>query len=370
MKKLLLFILLFPCAVAHAAFAPSAGTTHKGVTVDATTDIYVGTTGAEIYDANLDPYVDALTLTTLASGDIIYFLDATDTLNPKKGDVADLIGIGGSGSLNTIALFTPDGTTLGDSSFIEGSGNFYGATDGTNFNVGACIDNRERIRLDAANNKLEFFADNVETMQMNGTSISQITTNVAGNLSVTTGGELRLTNTCGTNRMDIQQNFISGLKSIEMPNVNGGFFAVDNGLTAGFVPQATAEDGELVDTNLSEDGDGDMDVTGGSHDGKIPTIGITVDAGFSADDQVLDIITSTTVVASDLGVAASRTFTLDTTDMVIGWTYILRWEGANAGELLDTGIYELSGDWRPTDGDTLTITWNGTIVSELARSAN
>ena len=378
MKKLLLFILLFPCAVAHAAFAPSAGTTHKGVTVDATTDIYVGTTGAEIYDANLDPYVDALTLTTLASGDIIYFLDATDTLNPKKGDVADLIGIGGSGTIGTVSMFTPDGTTLGDSPLIT-SGTKLIFPDGTfasnvvsigfagDEDVGfarAC----SGIRLIGGTPSRIFDATEVN-MTLDVPLIVNDPVTVASGLLAVLDGELQLGDT-GVDRVQLSNSLIGAAAvTLNLPNLNGTL-AVDNGLTADVVPKATASAGELVDSNLSEDGDGDMAVAGGSHDGKVSTVGITVHAALAADDTVIDITTSTTELSSNNGTAANRTFTIDTSDMVIAWTYILRWEGANAGELLDTGIYELSADWRPTDGDTLTITWNGTIVSELARSAN
>ena len=89
----------------------------------------------------------------------------------------------------------------------------------------------------------------------------------------------------------------------------------------------------------------------------------------TADDQVVtttDI--SFIVLSSDDAVAANRTFTL--TAGADGQQLTLLWSGANAGELLDTGIAILTAAFTPDADDTLTLISNGTNWYEKSRAAN
>jgi len=71
-------------------------------------------------------------------------------------------------------------------------------------------------------------------------------------------------------------------------------------------------------------------------------------------------------LSSDSGTASSRTFTLASgpsgaSGKNNGWTILLQWTGANAGEMLSTASnVVLSADWRPADGDMLSLIWDTT----------
>ena len=119
MKKLLLFIFLFPLAL-QGAFTPTNPVEFKGVTVD-TSNAYHAPTGGQIYDTNLQPFIICAPLATPIAGDFFLFTDTTSCGVLSKGDIADLLSgacvvIGpGTGGVLPIWLAGACSTTVGDS---------------------------------------------------------------------------------------------------------------------------------------------------------------------------------------------------------------------------------------------------------------
>jgi hypothetical protein len=114
MKKLLLILLFFVPLIAEAAFVPAGCAANETPVIDPTTKLYNGpTTGAQIYNANLPPYIACLTLGVPVCGELGAYRDTCGVI--KSFDFGALGTIQGCGTLGTIAMFTPDGTTIGDS---------------------------------------------------------------------------------------------------------------------------------------------------------------------------------------------------------------------------------------------------------------
>lgn len=91
----------------------------------------------------------------------------------------------------------------------------------------------------------------------------------------------------------------------------------------------------------------------------------------TADNQVVDVWgKGVHKISSDSVTATDRTFTL--TGNQNGSEITLLWEGANAGELLDTGNACLSADWTPDANDSLRLIYTNTAACwvEISRSAN
>lgn len=105
------------------------------------------------------------------------------------------------------------------------------------------------------------------------------------------------------------------------------------------------------------------------------TEGIVYGSGFAiaaqgvmllVDDFAIGVISGKVEIESDNGTAANRTFHLDNgyngTSMA-GLEVQLQWKGSNAGELLaaDSNV-AISADWRPVQGDILSVIWDNNVV--------
>lgn len=91
----------------------------------------------------------------------------------------------------------------------------------------------------------------------------------------------------------------------------------------------------------------------------------------TADDQAVTPGSNTVLqLTSDNATATNRTFTLSATGAITGQIYVLIGPATNQCEIADTGIQVLSATWSPTTGDTLTLLFDGTNFTEIARSNN
>jgi hypothetical protein len=93
----------------------------------------------------------------------------------------------------------------------------------------------------------------------------------------------------------------------------------------------------------------------------------------TADNQTVTPGTTTRLFfTSDDATGTNRTITLSTTGAVLGEQYILFAPSSNAMELPDNtanGV-QLSADWTPDAGDTLTLVFDGTYFRQTSVSAN
>jgi len=90
----------------------------------------------------------------------------------------------------------------------------------------------------------------------------------------------------------------------------------------------------------------------------------------TADNQVVTPGAFTRIELTSDDVAANREFTLSTTGAVTGAIYCLLAPPTDGCQLLDTGIFNLSGNWIPNAGDTLMLWFDGSNFNEVSRSDN
>lgn len=94
----------------------------------------------------------------------------------------------------------------------------------------------------------------------------------------------------------------------------------------------------------------------------------------TADGQTVTPTKSCINLSSNDATAGNRTFKL--AQATAGTRLTIMWSGTNAGELLDdsaqgtAGNHRMSGDWTPTQYDTIDFISNGTDWHERSRSAN
>lgn len=365
-------MLLVSVVTLQAQLTPPCGSSFtSGVTVDSCSKVLRRPLGAPFFDANLDPYVCGLPLVVAEGTDVFYLLDGTDCLNPKKSTIQSIVDL-------AMGCVTICGTpcTLGM---------FNGTGDGM-------IDSKLR---QAACNTLIY--EN------------------------------------GCNDATFSFASLTGPQTYSYADVTG-FLAVDNGLTLNSLAKATATNGELVDSTIKDTGFGvgfrdaccfltfqvnygvgavesyrsfqmknrqqlqffestgngsnslgiraptclaASTIYGLAHvndDANASAFIVPVSLGNSvtliADDTVVSISDTFQTIASDNACSALRTFTLGFCRMVEGAEYTLRWAGCCAGELLDTGVFKLSADWRPTGDDTLSGKREGINFYETGRSSN
>ena len=91
----------------------------------------------------------------------------------------------------------------------------------------------------------------------------------------------------------------------------------------------------------------------------------------SADNQAVEPgIYTMILIGSDNTTSTNRTFTLGSSTVGVGHELTLVWNtgSSTTGQLVDTGIQKLLGDWVPLQYDSLHLVFDGTNWVEVARS--
>lgn len=132
---------------------------------------------------------------------------------------------------------------------------------------------------------------------------------------------------------------------------------------------ATADAFETIVTPT--DATADRTVTLPNASGTVHLAQASTTTALTADDQAVTPGANTVLqLTSDNATATNRTFTLSATGAITGQIYVLIGPATNQCEIADTGIQVLSATWSPTTGDTLTLLFDGTNFTEIARSNN
>lgn len=392
------FALITSLLPASAQLTVPCGTVlNFNVTVDGS-DVLRFPTGANFFGSNFGPYVDGLCIVTMASGDIIYFHDATNCLAPSKGNVSDLLGaacvVTGSGTPETYAIFDCAGNAIkdgilreltGDLLFDDGANNII-TLDYTSLPAGAiCLQFGNVSGVIAIDNGI----DSQELVFGTATAGELV-----GSGLTWTGIILGTQAACSQLDIHCMSDFVGVDTGIKYSLLGGGgrghqWFIDCNTLlraTAGNLNIGSIGDTTDVDINHSQGS-----VSGGNmvaiktdlltgdriqnypdEDGNYVVSSESVPVNLTADDQVMTMTAGIMLFESNTTGASNRTFTLDISTMAEDMRYTLRFIETSTGEaeLLNIGVYFLAADFRPDIHDTITLYTDGTSVYEISRSPN
>lgn len=141
------------------------------------------------------------------------------------------------------------------------------------------------------------------------------------------------------------------------------------GASAALVFEGTADAHETSLT--ATDATADRTITIPNATGTMALSQASTTTALTADNQAVTPGSNTVLqLTSDNATAGNRTFTLSATGAITGQIYVIIGPATNACEIADTGIQKLSATWSPGASDTLTLLFDGTNFTELARADN
>ena len=187
-------------------------------------------------------------------------------------------GIGGSGTVNTIPVFTPDGETLGDSMFSQNAGGTLGSIGANGMVMGyiqSSATSQNFIDLRNASQYAIRVGNNVSySLQQNQMNISGASGNSFVFQLVGVGAsdrpELVFSKNDNSWQSRIKTNNLTSQHNHFLPDAPGSL-AVDNSMTSGAIPVVGSVAGELIDLT-PESGTGEA-------------TGFTAGAGTSVNDD-------------------------------------------------------------------------------------